>query len=79
VPHCAVQLEKARLDAETSLKRVEAEAALARAAAAQAEASFKAERAGLVTSLDAQKFEVSSSSSNVNRIIRQYMRREQLQ
>eukprot|EP00775_Hariotina_reticulata_P012257 gene12257-12395_t len=53
------ELEKARLDAETSLKRLEAEAALARAAAAQTEATYKAERAAWVTSLDAQKFEVA--------------------
>jgi hypothetical protein len=50
-----------RLDAETSLKRLEAEAALARAAAAQTEATYKTERAAWVTSLDAQKFEVLSA------------------
>jgi hypothetical protein len=55
-----VQLEKVRLDAETTLKRLEAEGALARAAAAQTEAAYKADRAAWVTSLDAQKFEVGS-------------------
>jgi hypothetical protein len=53
-----LQLEKVRLDAETTLKRLEAEGALARAAAAQTEAAYKADRAAWVTSLDAQKFEV---------------------
>jgi hypothetical protein len=54
-----LQLEKVRLDAETTLKRLEAEGALARAAAAQTEAAYKADRAAWVTSLDAQKFEVN--------------------
>lgn len=53
-----VQLEKVRLDAETSRKRYEAEAAQARAAVAQTESMYKSERAQWVTSLDAQKFEV---------------------
>lgn len=53
-----MQVEKVRLDAEISLKRLEAETALARAAAAQTEATYKSERAAWVTSLDAQKFEV---------------------
>jgi hypothetical protein len=57
-----LQLEKVRLDAETTLKRLEAEGALARAAAAQTEAAYKADRAAWVTSLDAQKFEVSGCS-----------------
>lgn len=56
----ALQLEKVRLDAETTLKRLEAESALARAAAAQTEAAYKADRAAWVTSVDAQKFEVRS-------------------
>lgn len=56
---CFAQIEKVQLDAEASLKRLEAETALARAAAAQTEATYKSERAAWVTSLDAQKFEVS--------------------
>lgn len=64
---CAVeQLEKARLDAETTLKRIEAEAALARAAAAQTEATYKSDRAAWVTSLDAQKFEVGGLGRQVS-------------
>jgi hypothetical protein len=59
-----LQLEKVRLDAETTLKRLEAEGALARAAAAQAEAAYKADRAAWVTSLDAQKFEVQCLGRN---------------
>lgn len=55
----AQELEKVRLDAETTLKRLEAEGALARAAAAQTEAAYKADRAAWVTSVDAQKFEVA--------------------
>lgn len=57
-----VQLEKVRLDSEAAQRRMEAEAAQARVAVAQAESMYKSERAQWVTSLDAQKFEVSSTA-----------------
>jgi hypothetical protein len=55
----STQLEKVRLDSEAAQRRMEAEAAQARVAVAQAESMYKSERAQWVTSLDAQKFEVS--------------------
>lgn len=52
------QVDGMKLDADTAMRKLEADAAMARKAAAQTETRYKTEKAAWMTDLEMQKFEV---------------------